>query len=254
MTGLLTILQFSDLHILTDPESTLSKVNTETSFKQLLQQAVKTHQQIDLLLITGDLAQHPYLSTYQRINNILDHYQIPTICLAGNHDNFTLMQQCFNNSKINCHKNKQFDHWQIISLNSQKINSQGGYLAQSELDYLSNQLEKNTSLNTLIAMHHHPIKINSPWMDTMMIENNAELFLLLEQYPQVKAIIFGHIHQEFEYKEQGIQLLGTPSSCFQFKPYSSQFSLDDNEAGYRYLKLYSNGKVTSKIYRANKIT
>ena len=159
------------------------------------------------------------------------------------------MQQVFANSQVNCNKQLQFKHWQIICLNSQKTGSSGGYLEPSELDYLSNTLDEQPGLNTLIAVHHHSIPTNSVWMDTMIIENSHELFMLLESYPQVKAISCGHIHQEMEQIKQGKIILGMPSTCFQFKPHSDEYALDDSEPGYRVFFLYSNGLIKSKIYR-----
>ncbi len=245
----LIILQISDFHILAEQGKTMSGVDTEKSFTQLLDYIHLKYNQIDLLLVTGDLAQDPCESSYQRINQAFKKYNTRTLCLPGNHDDYSLMQKTFANQQVNCDKQLQFKHWQIICLNSQKIGSTGGYLSSSELDFLSNTLDKHPNLNTLIAVHHHAIPTHSLWMDTMIIENSLEFFLRLKGYPQVKVISCGHIHQEMEQIKEGKLILGMPSTCFQFKPFSTEYALDDNLPGYRIFSLYANGRLESTVHR-----
>ena len=254
MSSSIVILQITDLHILTKNNQSMSGVDTYAAFCEILKLAHQQHSHIDLTLVTGDLAQQPSQSSYQRIVTELEKYSSPAICLPGNHDDFALMQQFINSTQVNCNKHYLFDQWQVISLNSKKPNSQGGYLAQSELAYLESILQKHPKLNTLIAVHHPPVETGSRWMDTMIIENNNELFARLENYPQVKAISCGHIHQSLESRKNDILILGTPATCFQFKPYCSEYTLDSHKmAGYRLLELQGNGVIKSKIYRAESI-
>ncbi len=250
MNSNLVIIQISDLHIKAEAGQHFSGYDTEQSFQNLLQHIHQQHSQIDLLLITGDLAQDPCLASYQRIYQTLKKYPYRSICLPGNHDELDLMHQVFADKTINCDRVIRFKHWQVICLNSKKTGSQGGYLAEEELRFLKQQLQKPPELNTLIAVHHHPAKTHSSWMDGMMIENNDELFTLLEDYPLVKAISCGHIHQVLQQTIAGIQVLGTPSTCFQFKPLSDHYELDNKKPGYRELRLAENGSFSTKIQRA----
>lgn len=245
----LIILQISDLHILSKADQTMEGVITEQSFSQVLKYAHDKHGKADLILVTGDLVQNPALSSYQRIYKELEKYQTRTLCLPGNHDDFTLMQQAIMGKQLNCDKHVMFEHWQIICLNSKKPGSEGGYLAPRELDFLSKTLETQTDLNTLIAVHHHPLPTHSHWMDTMLIENSDEFFFLLNRFPQVKAITFGHIHQQLETLKDNKLILGTPSTCFQFKPKCDNYTLDDKAPGYRIFLLYPNAKIETSIYR-----
>lgn len=249
MDSPLIILQISDLHILAEPGKTMAGVDTEQTFVKMLEHIHNTHSKIDLLLVTGDLAEEPCQSSYQRIYQAHKKYQTRTICLPGNHDNFDLMRQIFTGKQINCDKQLQFKHWQIINLNSQKIGSAGGLLDASELDFLTDTLDSHPELNALIAVHHPPVPTNSLWMDTMMIENSDELFSQLKHYPQVTAISCGHIHQELEQIKESKLILGMPSTCFQFKPFSDKYALDDREPGYRIFSLHANGLLESSIHR-----
>ncbi|MFW5444156.1 MAG: 3',5'-cyclic-AMP phosphodiesterase [Methylococcaceae bacterium] len=249
MDAPLLILQITDLHILAEPGKTMAGVDTELYFSRVLQYAQKRHSSADLMLVTGDLVQNPSQQSYQRIYTELKKYQTRTLCLPGNHDDLTLMQQIINGKQINCNKNFKFKHWQIICLNSKKTGSQGGLLAADELIYLQNTLDKTPDLNTLIAVHHHPLPTHSAWMDTMMIENSDELFSILKQYSQVKAITCGHIHQELNTKKDNKLILGMPSTCFQFKPNCTDYTIDKLKPAYRTFSLHADGKINTQVHR-----
>lgn len=247
--GSISILQVTDLHILPAPGDTLLGINTEHYFHACLEQAFASNQHFDLILLTGDLAQHPCKASYQRILNTLEAYKIPSVCLPGNHDDYELMQQVLNTSRVNCRKQVLFENWQLISLNSQIPGSPGGRLSTEELSFLESCLSINPDRHALVAVHHHCLESNSSWMDTMMIENSRELFSLISNYPQVKAITCGHIHQVMDITVESVRILGTPSTCFQFVPESTEFSVDNTAPGYRLMQLYADGQIKSEIVR-----
>jgi len=83
----------------------------------------------------------------------------------------------------------------------------------------------------------------------MMIENSRELFALIHEYPQAKAITCGHIHQVMDITAESVRILGTPSTCFQFVPESTEFSVDNTAPGYRLIALYADGQIKSEIVR-----
>lgn len=249
MMAPLLIFQITDLHIFAEPGKTMAGVNTEHYFHQVLKCANEKHGRADLTLVTGDLAQEPCQQSYQRIYAELEKYKTRTICLPGNHDDMKEMQKVINGNLINCNKLIQFKYWQIISLNSKKSGSEGGYLASEELDFLTDTLKNSPDLSTVIAVHHHPLPTNSMWMDTMMIENSDELFLILKQYPHVKVITCGHIHQQLEINKDNKLILGTPSTCFQFKPLCLDYTIDEMEPAYRTMELYPDGRFRTKLYR-----
>jgi Icc protein len=159
------------------------------------------------------------------------------------------MQQIFNTSRVNCHKQVLFANWQLICLNSQISGSQGGRISEQELLFLEDCLTSYPSHHALIAVHHHCLETKSPWMDTMIIENSEAFLAISKRYPQVKAITTGHIHQIMDMITGLVRVLGTPSTCFQFTPKSNAFSLDTSAPGYRLIKLYADSKIESEIIR-----
>ncbi len=243
-----TILHVTDSHIFPQSGRTLLGVDTEHYFKKVLENAHQTYGKFNLILVSGDLAQEPCSNSYQRIRDILLHYKTQTVCLPGNHDDFSLMQRLFNQKMLNCEKQTFLKGWQLICLNSQKINQAGGAFQIEELTRLKSYLQKNKTNHIMIAMHHHCLPTESAWMDTMLIENTDEFFECLQPYPHVKLIVTGHVHQDISIQKQGIRIYSTPATCFQFKPYSHKFTLDTRSPAYRILTLFEDGEIETKVH------
>lgn len=245
----LSILQITDLHILPGLDDVFLGINTEHYFHAVLDLAFAENHHFDLILVTGDLTQGPCPASYQRILQRLEATNIPCICLPGNHDDYDLMQQVFNTTQINCQKQVFLKNWQLICLNSQIPGSPGGRLSKQELLFLEDCLGSNPNHHALIAVHHHCLETKSPWMDTMIIENSEEFLAIVKRYPQAKVITTGHIHQNMDITIGSVRVLGTPSTCFQFKPETKTITLDTETPGYRLIKLYADGKIESAITR-----
>lgn len=245
----LVVLQLTDSHFLAAAQQKMLGIDTEAYFLQVLALALANEPQIDVLLLTGDLVQDVCAASYQRLKTHLLKLPMLVLCLPGNHDDFNLMQVLLNEQNISCAKQQIFEHWQIISLNSQIPNEAGGFLPESELAALKVALEAYPNHYALIALHHHCVPTNSEWMDTMQVTNSAELLNLLSRFPQAKVVINGHVHQACTQSIAHLQIFGTPSTCFQFTPHSHHFSVDKTPPGYRQLTLYPDGRVTTHIAR-----
>jgi 3',5'-cyclic-AMP phosphodiesterase len=245
----ISLLQITDTHILATPQATLLGVKTAHYFNAVLELAGRSEMKFDLCLVTGDLAQDPCRASYQYLLDALQKYDIPCICLPGNHDDFEIMQAVLCTDNVKCPKRVVLGNWQVICLNSQIPDSPDGYLSVTELSYLEHSLSAYPGLYTLIAVHHHSLPCGSGWMDTMMIGNAQELFDLTKRHPRAKAIINGHIHQAMDIQTDTVRVMSTPSTCFQFKPHTGHFSLDNTSPGYRWIALYDDGNIQTEVVR-----
>ncbi len=249
----LQILQLTDLHLLATSEGRLLNINTEQTFLRVLDEALLKFPFPDLILFTGDLAQEPCLASYRRLLQILQAIKIPCVCQSGNHDDFSLMQKVLNAENVNCNSNIFFENWQIICLNSQVPEQEGGRISSDQLIKLEKRLAEYPDKFTLLSLHHHSLPIGSAWMDAMGVENGHEFLQTVSKYSKVKGIVSGHIHQEFAEEYNDIQVYGTPSTCFQFKPKSPVFGIETSAPGYRWLSLGSNGKIETTVYRLKSV-
>lgn len=80
--------------------------------------------------------------------------------------------------------------------------------------------------HTLLLLHHHPLPAGCSWLDQHSLRNAGELDNVLANFPHVKYLLCGHIHQELDLDWNGRRLLATPSTCVQFKPHCSNFTTD----------------------------
>lgn len=244
----LRLLQLTDPHLFAEPAGRLLGITTRSSFEAVLALALEGHKQAHALILTGDLVHDESPAGYRYLRQTLEGTGLPYFCIAGNHDRRDLMNEHLGNAALEPFSIRPFYSWNLIFLDSLDPGRNSGRLPLEQLAQLSDLLlvRKEPSV---VFLHHHPTPIKSAWMDTMGAENGADLIRICERNTQVKAVVFGHIHQEFSSSQAGCQILGTPSTCIQFLPDSKDFALDDLPPGYRELTLYPDGRLTTHVVR-----
>ena len=89
------LVQLTDTHIAADPGELLAGVNTTDTLLDVIN-AVNRREDLDLALLTGDLAGDPSAEVYEKLAGILRRLELPVYCLAGNHDDPALMERLLN--------------------------------------------------------------------------------------------------------------------------------------------------------------
>lgn len=246
----LHVLQLTDTHLFADDRQTAKGIPTNDSLRTVLAAVQAQPQRPDLILLTGDLSQDETAGSYEKLQAAIAPLGIPTYWLPGNHDRPELMRTLLQRPPLSGAKQIQQAGWQLLLLDSQVPGAVHGDLSETTLAQLAAQLENSPTTPTLIALHHPPLSVGSAWMDRIGLQNGATFQALLAQYPQVKAVIFGHIHQELDELRDGIRYLATPSTCVQFLPNSDEFGIDPDRApGFRWLTLHPDGTVTTRVER-----
>lgn len=243
------LIQLTDTHIFANPETTFDGIDTSQSLEQVINLAQNKHWPPDAVLLTGDLVHDPEPKAYERLAEILKTIEPPVFCIPGNHDDPALLKEILNQKNISTPRTIHFENWIVLMLDSYLPNTHAGRLDESELKYLDEQLNAYKNKHTLVCLHHPPVSVNSPWMDRMGLQNPEELFSVLDKHQQVRAVLWGHIHQEFNSMHKDVQLMATPSTCVQFMPGVDRYTRDNQTAGYRHLKLFNSGKIETSIAR-----
>lgn len=245
------VLQISDCHLTKSAAGELLGVNTLDSLDAVLDEIAKDALSPDVVLVTGDLSQDGSVEAYQTLKQRLQVFACPQYWFAGNHDSRRVMEQVVNGGP-ELAKVADAGAWQIILLDSLLEGKVHGELSSSELAHLERCLadQGNDARPTLVSLHHHPVEINSRWLDNIGLHNRDEFWQIIDRYPQVQGVLWGHIHQEFQSKRGAIELLASPSTCIQFLPLSSEFAVDEIAPGYRWLQLHADGNIDSKVVRA----
>jgi len=244
----LVLIQITDLHIFTNKNEEFAGVNSSRSLQAVLSLIKRDFSDFDVMLATGDLVQDPEQAAYKNMLKLLSVIDQPIYYLPGNHDDPELMEEILGDHFV---KNLSLNNWEIIFLNSYKPGTHSGYLKQEALISHDERLKNIKDSNILICLHHHPVSIESAWMDSIMLENPEDLFRILDKYDNVKGMIWGHIHQEFSQIRNNMLLMGSPSTCAQFLPHAKQFATDSLQPGYRWLKLMKDGRIESGVERIN---
>lgn len=247
----LQVVQLTDLHLFASPTRDWKGFNTYHSFHAVVEQVADLDPRPDLLLLTGDLSQDDSPESYTHIRTLLAPLNIPTYWIPGNHDQTGLAAEILSTEPFCCDRKIKLEEkgWQILLLNSVVEGQVYGALAETELDWLTDQLAQAPEIPTLIALHHPPLAIQSAWMDAIGLHDSEPFFQVLDANPQVRGVIFGHIHQDFAYQHQGIRFLGCPSTCIQFTPCQAEMSLDSESPGFRQLFCHPNGAWHTQIIR-----
>lgn len=248
------ILQVTDTHLFADTAHTLLGINTHQSYHAVLDAILEQNQPIDLIVATGDLVQDQSPQAYQHFVQGINRISAPCVWLPGNHDYQPAMVRVLKVEGISCEKEILIgDEWQILMLDSQLQDVPHGELSEQQLEWMKSCLDKQPQRTTVIMLHHHPLPSGCTWLDQHSLRNSHTLADYLKGYPQVKAMLCGHIHQEMDENWHGIRLLATPSTCVQFKPHCTNFALDTSTPGWRYLELIidENGhrQINTQVHR-----
>jgi Icc protein len=243
------LLQITDTHLFADSDKILHGVNTRESLQRVLNAATQRPPP-DLVLATGDLV-HDQPAAYPALVGMLKRLQAPVAAIAGNHDDAQELR-AVQTSGLQVGGRYRLGGWCILLLNTQQSGRAGGHLDQAELQFLDDSLRAAGGNHVLVVLHHHPVPLHSAWLDRIALDNPDDFFAVLDRFDNVRGVLWGHVHQEFESQRRGVRLLATPSTCVQFLPRVRQFTLDDKPPGLRWLSLHADGRIQTEIQRIEK--
>ncbi len=243
------LLQISDPHLFADPEGDLLGQRTRLTLEGVLNLAGAKFGAADRVLLTGDLTQDASPAAYRYLADRCGRLGLPCHALPGNHDDPQEMARSLGAGPIDIPRQIDCGPWRLVLLDSTLAGKEGGHLTADSLHWLASALTANPQAPTLLALHHQPVPVGSPWLDEIGLNNAEDLFAILDHQPQVRGLVFGHIHQAFSAERKGVALLGAPSTCIQFLPGSQDFALDAATPGFRWLELHPDGGIETGIER-----
>lgn len=249
------VLQLTDTHLFKDDSGQLLGVDTFTSLKDVIDFVLETKGAPDVVLLTGDLSQDETPASYQRLVELVRRIPAPKYYLPGNHDRPAVMAEVFaaGQGAIEPDRGFVWGRWQIILLNSTIPDEVGGHLDTVELSRLEKSLSENPDLFAMVCLHHHPLSVSSSWIDTIGVDNGAELFEVIDRHANVRGLLWGHVHQQYDSKRQGVVLMATPSTCVQFRPKAAEFGVDAQAPGCRWIELDEDGTISTEVHRLTKM-
>lgn len=228
MSQAYNLIQISDCHI--DDQVESMGVDTHANLASVVK-AVTKHN-CDTLLITGDLTHNGTLNSYQVLQRMLMPIKSRIVVLSGNHDQIENLNQVFSEQLIS---KFSLGNWEIITIDSTQTLDNSGYVTKKALDQLAQDLQNSVAKYNIVALHHPIVSMQSDWDDSLSLENADELFNVMNKYPKIKAVLWGHAHQASEFDNNDVALISCPSTALQY----------DNETriGFNHYRLHDDGKL-----------
>ncbi|MBX7220179.1 MAG: 3',5'-cyclic-AMP phosphodiesterase [Blastocatellia bacterium] len=251
------ILQFTDTHLLAREDGRLLGMNTLQSFQSVLELAQKHPWIPDVVLATGDLTQDHTPTAYGRVREQFQTFSqnvgksdLQVYWLAGNHDDMSVMLEHLPGGPMQSFHSFQCGNWNVILLDTSIPGQVEGKLEPAELARLDETLAAFPHHHALVCTHHNPLPTHNEWMGEIGLLNATDYFSVLDRHPQVRISLCGHVHQEFRQVRKDVTFISSPSTCFQFKPHTIKFAIDEIGPGYRWFELMDDGTFATGVLRA----
>lgn len=236
-------LHISDSHIGPDSAFTTCGHNSLLELQELVRVINALPFPFDFVLHSGDVVDESSSASYELARSILAALRAPIYYLPGNHDCGLTMQRTLLGREDPL---ERFDQSfvvggvQVVLLDSRGSIQPGGELRLSQLEWLASFCAAEGP-PLVIALHHPPITLDVPWLDTdcamavPMLLSNREAFIktITPARSRLRGVFFGHVHRAFQVVENGIFFTSAPSIVGQLKtwPGLTEPMLATEEAG-----------------------
>ncbi len=186
----LLLAQISDLH-LDGTERATRRARLVMDYLRALPRPV------DALLVTGDIADHGAESEYEEAAELLT-APFPVLTCPGNHDARPAYRKALLGRPTGSGPVNEVHHLggtAVLMCDTTVPGRDEGRLDPETLAWLRATLGGLTpDTPALIAFHQPPVVLHHPLPDCCRMESTAELAALLDDHPQVAAVLTGHAH------------------------------------------------------------
>ncbi len=223
MKNLFTIAQITDLHV----GRVIPFPSGEIDLYDRLVKAVETINAMDplpdILVVSGDLANHGNEDDYRRVKALFDTLRMPYFIVVGNHDQRSSLRSIFSEHKYLQTGSEYIQYAlenfpvRIVAIDTLAVGSHRGLMDKERLDWLDRKLAEEKNKPTIVFMHHPPFETGMPYPDNLGMDGKEELGKIVEKYSNIEAVASGHTHREAVLRWHGTVAYTTPSSAFSYK-------------------------------------
>jgi 3',5'-cyclic-AMP phosphodiesterase len=159
-------------------------------------------QPVDVVLVTGDIADHGLPSEYDEARKALG-CPYPLLMCPGNHDErrayrrHLLADIVDSDAPVN--RVETVGGVMFAMCDSSIPGESSGYLSDETLGWLDGVLSGETLSgaddgSAFVCFHHPPVMLHSPLLDPIRLHGERRLADLLARHPRVVAVLCGHAH------------------------------------------------------------
>jgi Icc protein len=249
MAPALTVVQLSDPHL----GAQWGGVDPVERLAATVAQVREMRPQPDAVLVTGDLADNAEDGEYEQLAELLSEIGAPAYVLPGNHDDRGGLRRHFDldgTSGEPVQYAVDLDGLRLVVLDTKRDGADGGQLDSDRLAWLDSALATETTVPTLLAMHHPPIATGIPAMDAIGLpeQDRDGLRDVVARHPQVQRLVGGHVHRAITGELAGRAVLAAPSTYVQLELdfQTNGLSFGDDPPGFA-VHLATDGQVISHV-------
>lgn len=250
------IVHLTDIHLFADPAKRWGQAHPAAALEQVLDAIVADAWRPELCLVTGDLSDDGSDAAYEQLRDALAVLEVPAYVVPGNHDAAEPMRRAFVQGPVRWTRSVEAGEWRIIALDSQLEGEARGQLGAAELAALESTLRTGDERPTLVMLHH-PVAPVCP-MPSCQLEDAAAFLAITRRFPNVRAVIAGHVHCADDRLADGVRSMVTPSTCLQAEhptqapagpepPFLEVHAVSAARRGYRRLELFPDGRIETEV-------
>ena len=174
--------------------------------------------------------------------------------LPGNHDHPLLLKAVLGRRFCTAPAELIVQGMRLLLLNSHRSGCSAGWLGTHQLHWLQQRLADplRRDLPLVVALHHPPVAIGHPVMDTMNLTDHHQLATILAPHATLRAVVFGHIHQHWQGswpQRPDVPLLGCPSTLRSFQCVQPCPLGRAEDPGGRLLEIHNDGSLSHRVLR-----
>ena len=242
------LLQFTDTHLLADPQGAIRGATTLPRLQACLAHARRRHLPADVIAVTGDLVQDDPVA-YGTLELTLEGLDAPVLLIPGNHDVPGELRRRLSQPPFQVGGTFTCGRWGIVMLETWLEASEDGEgrLGPEAIEAFDRQLTAFAERHVLVCLHHPPVLMEAAGMDALGLLDGPDFMAIIARHDNVRGIAWGHAHQSLDLYRGAVRLMCTPATCMQFKPRVDGFIVDDRPPGYRVIDLHDDGGIASEV-------
>ena len=246
------IIQITDCHLFADRRE-LRGIATWPRLEAVLGEIRERFSDFDCLVVTGDTAHDEIEETYAAFREALGDLTERLFLIPGNHDNREAIVKVFPDRCELTAGRLTFQHGlgdcQLIGLDSHISGEVAGRIGPAQFTWTAGPFCRTQDLHTVVFVHHPPVLMHSRWLDEIGLEDGEVLIELLEQFPNIKLVCSGHVHQESATATGGPLVLTTPAVGPQFRPRTDELQIEALPPALRVIDLEPDGNWSTQVVR-----
>jgi 3',5'-cyclic-AMP phosphodiesterase len=171
---------------------------------------------LDAIVVTGDIADHGLPAEYEEAREIFSSSRYPLFPCPGNHDARAAFRAVLLGGEAGADSGSPVNRvyhaaGALFALCDSTIPGRDdGYPADETISWLDDVLAEHPGVPSFLCFHHPLVPLHSPDLDSIRLFGEDRVGRLVDDHPQIAAILCGHAHSPAATTFAGRPLLVAP--------------------------------------------